>query len=277
MFQCINTNCVSCSVCSGSNTVKAARTILDDIGNMFDDLADQLDAMLDWSLFITSVLLQPQEAKQRTRDRFPSGVLKLCSEHDGRCQRRRSGTRLVSRPEHQHLPSSVLPHHGPELTFLTDGGFWLPDGSGHFFNLCNARVVVVSHQTWTKHRDRSWTSGLFSAHWEEKLLGWLLWLLLNTNINMKFYVSDWEPESWCHFLSSVCLLLRNIDWVSDILVIISSFAGRHGSFWCLSCCFRFSPSYRSIYQIPEHTHTFILLENGICKSRNFNKPAEIHC
>lgn len=40
-------NCVSCSVCSGSNTVKAARTILDDIGNMFDDLADQLDAMLD--------------------------------------------------------------------------------------------------------------------------------------------------------------------------------------------------------------------------------------
>ncbi|KAM8723936.1 caskin-2 isoform 7-T7 [Acanthopagrus schlegelii] len=32
---------------SGSNTVKAARTILDDIGNMFDDLADQLDAMLD--------------------------------------------------------------------------------------------------------------------------------------------------------------------------------------------------------------------------------------
>lgn len=32
---------------SESNTVKSARTILDDIGNMFDDLADQLDAMLD--------------------------------------------------------------------------------------------------------------------------------------------------------------------------------------------------------------------------------------
>ncbi|XP_037618595.1 caskin-2-like, partial [Sebastes umbrosus] len=31
----------------GSNTVKSAGTILDDIGNMFDDLADQLDAMLD--------------------------------------------------------------------------------------------------------------------------------------------------------------------------------------------------------------------------------------
>ncbi|XP_044037430.1 caskin-2-like isoform X3 [Siniperca chuatsi] len=30
-----------------SNTVKSAGTILDDIGNMFDDLADQLDAMLD--------------------------------------------------------------------------------------------------------------------------------------------------------------------------------------------------------------------------------------
>nr|XP_046271043.1 caskin-2-like isoform X2 [Scatophagus argus] len=35
------------SLDSGSNTVKSARTILDDIGNMFDDLADQLDAMLD--------------------------------------------------------------------------------------------------------------------------------------------------------------------------------------------------------------------------------------
>lgn len=35
-------------ICHGSrNTVKSARTILDDIGNMFDDLADQLDAMLD--------------------------------------------------------------------------------------------------------------------------------------------------------------------------------------------------------------------------------------
>ncbi|KAM3597392.1 uncharacterized protein V6R79_004031 [Siganus canaliculatus] len=32
---------------SGPNPVKSARTILDDIGNMFDDLADQLDAMLD--------------------------------------------------------------------------------------------------------------------------------------------------------------------------------------------------------------------------------------
>ncbi|XP_063759584.1 caskin-2-like isoform X3 [Eleginops maclovinus] len=31
----------------GSNPVKSAGTILDDIGNMFDDLADQLDAMLD--------------------------------------------------------------------------------------------------------------------------------------------------------------------------------------------------------------------------------------
>ncbi|XP_068581764.1 caskin-2-like isoform X2 [Cebidichthys violaceus] len=31
----------------GSNTVKSAGTILDDIGNMFDDLADQLDAMLE--------------------------------------------------------------------------------------------------------------------------------------------------------------------------------------------------------------------------------------
>ncbi|XP_062294107.1 caskin-2-like isoform X3 [Scomber scombrus] len=30
-----------------ANTVKSAGTILDDIGNMFDDLADQLDAMLD--------------------------------------------------------------------------------------------------------------------------------------------------------------------------------------------------------------------------------------
>ncbi|XP_069381566.1 caskin-2-like isoform X3 [Paralichthys olivaceus] len=32
---------------SGANSVKSAGTILDDIGNMFDDLADQLDAMLD--------------------------------------------------------------------------------------------------------------------------------------------------------------------------------------------------------------------------------------
>ncbi|XP_047427474.1 caskin-2-like isoform X2 [Mugil cephalus] len=32
---------------SGANTVRSAGTILDDIGNMFDDLADQLDAMLD--------------------------------------------------------------------------------------------------------------------------------------------------------------------------------------------------------------------------------------
>ncbi|XP_062264196.1 caskin-2-like isoform X2 [Platichthys flesus] len=31
----------------GANSVKSAGTILDDIGNMFDDLADQLDAMLD--------------------------------------------------------------------------------------------------------------------------------------------------------------------------------------------------------------------------------------
>ncbi|XP_032392769.1 caskin-2 [Etheostoma spectabile] len=31
----------------GPSTVKSAGTILDDIGNMFDDLADQLDAMLD--------------------------------------------------------------------------------------------------------------------------------------------------------------------------------------------------------------------------------------
>jgi len=29
--------------------VKSAGNILDDIGNMFDDLADQLEAMLDWS------------------------------------------------------------------------------------------------------------------------------------------------------------------------------------------------------------------------------------
>ncbi|CAI5676568.1 caskin-2 isoform X2 [Oreochromis niloticus] len=32
---------------SGANQVRSAGTILDDIGNMFDDLADQLDAMLD--------------------------------------------------------------------------------------------------------------------------------------------------------------------------------------------------------------------------------------
>uniref|UniRef100_A0A3B4G1V1 Caskin-2-like n=1 Tax=Pundamilia nyererei TaxID=303518 RepID=A0A3B4G1V1_9CICH len=32
---------------SGPNQVRSAGTILDDIGNMFDDLADQLDAMLD--------------------------------------------------------------------------------------------------------------------------------------------------------------------------------------------------------------------------------------
>lgn len=36
-----------CFLSSGANTVKSAGTILDDIGNMFDDLADQLDAMLD--------------------------------------------------------------------------------------------------------------------------------------------------------------------------------------------------------------------------------------
>lgn len=41
----INIVCVSDS---GSNTVKAAGNILDDIGSMFDDLADQLDAMLEW-------------------------------------------------------------------------------------------------------------------------------------------------------------------------------------------------------------------------------------
>ncbi|XP_029015795.1 caskin-2-like isoform X3 [Betta splendens] len=35
------------NVAGGANTVKSAGTILDDIGNMFDDLADQLDAMLD--------------------------------------------------------------------------------------------------------------------------------------------------------------------------------------------------------------------------------------
>ncbi|KAG2460994.1 caskin-2-like [Polypterus senegalus] len=32
---------------SGSDTIKSTRNILDDIGNMFDDLADQLDAMLE--------------------------------------------------------------------------------------------------------------------------------------------------------------------------------------------------------------------------------------
>lgn len=32
---------------SGASSVRSAGTILDDIGNMFDDLADQLDAMLD--------------------------------------------------------------------------------------------------------------------------------------------------------------------------------------------------------------------------------------
>uniref|UniRef100_A0A665XDQ0 Caskin-2-like n=1 Tax=Echeneis naucrates TaxID=173247 RepID=A0A665XDQ0_ECHNA len=42
---CALTCCVSPN--SGANTVKSAGTILDDIGNMFDDLADQLDAMLD--------------------------------------------------------------------------------------------------------------------------------------------------------------------------------------------------------------------------------------
>ena len=39
--------CVCVVSTSGANTVKSAGTILDDIGNMFDDLADQLDAMLD--------------------------------------------------------------------------------------------------------------------------------------------------------------------------------------------------------------------------------------
>lgn len=34
-------------LCSVSNSVRSAGTILDDIGNMFDDLADQLDAMLE--------------------------------------------------------------------------------------------------------------------------------------------------------------------------------------------------------------------------------------
>lgn len=38
---------VVCVSDSGSNTVKAAGNILDDIGSMFDDLADQLDAMLE--------------------------------------------------------------------------------------------------------------------------------------------------------------------------------------------------------------------------------------
>lgn len=39
--------CVSFFNTSGPNPVRSAGTILDDIGNMFDDLADQLDAMLD--------------------------------------------------------------------------------------------------------------------------------------------------------------------------------------------------------------------------------------
>uniref|UniRef100_A0AAX7T6Z6 Caskin-2 n=1 Tax=Astatotilapia calliptera TaxID=8154 RepID=A0AAX7T6Z6_ASTCA len=39
--------CVSFFNTSGPNQVRSAGTILDDIGNMFDDLADQLDAMLD--------------------------------------------------------------------------------------------------------------------------------------------------------------------------------------------------------------------------------------
>uniref|UniRef100_A0A3Q1IWV6 CASK interacting protein 2 n=1 Tax=Anabas testudineus TaxID=64144 RepID=A0A3Q1IWV6_ANATE len=43
----INVNCLSSVPSSRTNTVKSAGTILDDIGNMFDDLADQLDAMLD--------------------------------------------------------------------------------------------------------------------------------------------------------------------------------------------------------------------------------------
>uniref|UniRef100_A0A8C4SMH2 Caskin-2-like n=1 Tax=Erpetoichthys calabaricus TaxID=27687 RepID=A0A8C4SMH2_ERPCA len=34
-------------ICIGSDTIKSTRNILDDIGNMFDDLADQLDAMLE--------------------------------------------------------------------------------------------------------------------------------------------------------------------------------------------------------------------------------------
>lgn len=161
------------SLCSGSNTVKAARTILDDIGNMFDDLADQLDAMLDWRLFIQNVLLQPQEVKQRRRRRGKG----LEGEISLRCFKALLWTwRTLS--EETERNSSGFSAWTSALNLLcasssrsrTHGSDrqWILDGSFHFFNLCNARVVVVSYRTWTKHRDRSWTSGLFSAHWEEK-------------------------------------------------------------------------------------------------------------
>lgn len=40
-------NCVLCVVCSSVGEQKSTGSILDDIGSMFDDLADQLDAMLE--------------------------------------------------------------------------------------------------------------------------------------------------------------------------------------------------------------------------------------
>lgn len=36
---------------------KSTVNILDDIGNMFDDLADQLDAMLDWKIRSTKQIV----------------------------------------------------------------------------------------------------------------------------------------------------------------------------------------------------------------------------
>lgn len=57
-----------------------------------------------------------------------------------------SGTRLVSRPEHQHLTSSVLPHHGPELMVLTDGGFWTDPFTFLTFVTLESSSCLIKHE-----------------------------------------------------------------------------------------------------------------------------------
>lgn len=73
---------------SGPNQVRSAGTILDDIGNMFDDLADQLDAMLDW---------KKQEAQRKPQE-VTYGLRRRPAQWE----------ELLPPPEHQHFKRSRL-------------------------------------------------------------------------------------------------------------------------------------------------------------------------
>lgn len=94
--------CVSFFNTSGPNQVRSAGTILDDIGNMFDDLADQLDAMLDW---------HKQEAQRKPQE-VTYGL-----------RRPAQWEELLPPPEHQHLVKRSRLH------FSAVSGLWLQVGT----------------------------------------------------------------------------------------------------------------------------------------------------